>query len=121
MEKVWQLELRYLRVQPDTADRFKGWKAIFTETNAYLQYNTISFGNQPLHGVKLMAKSTHEAVIQIRIGKLDGALIAEVKIPQSENFVEVNSSLLKAQSGIQNLFIVMKSNGRAEIDWLTFK
>ncbi|RZJ20003.1 MAG: carbohydrate-binding protein [Acinetobacter sp.] len=105
----------------DTADRFKGWKTVFTENNAWVQYNTVAFGNKLLNKVKLRVKSSNEAVIQIRIGKPDGVLIAEVKIPQSENFVEVNSSLLKPQSGIQNLFIAMKSKGRVEVDWLTFR
>jgi len=105
----------------DTADKFKGWKTVFTETNAWLQYNTVAFGNKPLRSVKLMAKSSNKALIQIRIGKPDGPLIAEVKVPQSENFTEVNTPLLKRQAGIQNLFIVMKSNGRAEVDWLIFE
>lgn len=105
----------------DTVNRFKGWKAVFTESNAWLQYNNVAFGNKPLHKVKLQAKSANKAVIQIRIGKPDGPLIAEVKIPQSQNFIEVNTPLLKGQSGLQNLFVVMKSNGRVEIDWLTFE
>ncbi|RZK56164.1 MAG: carbohydrate-binding protein [Pedobacter sp.] len=105
----------------DTADRFKGWKTVFTANNAWLQYNTVAFGNKPLHSMKLKARSTNDAIIQIRIGKPDGVLIAEVKIPKSENFIDVNSSLLKLQSGIQNLFIVMKSKGRVEVDWLTFR
>ncbi|TCC93651.1 carbohydrate-binding protein [Pedobacter frigiditerrae] len=105
----------------DTADRFKGWKTVFTENNAWLQYNTVAFGNKSLHNVKLKAKSTKEVLIQIRIGKPDGLMIAEVKVPQSESFIEVNAPLLKRQTGIQNLFIVMKSNGHTELDWLTFE
>jgi hypothetical protein len=119
LDRYSQISLNGVKIDfLDTAETFKGWKTVFTENNAWLQFNTLDFGTKPLHNVKLKAKATNDALIQVRIGKFDGPLIAEVKIPQSQNFIEINTPMLKGQSGIQNLFIVMKSSGRVEIDWL---
>lgn len=105
----------------DTAATFKGWKTLFTQKDAWLQYNSINFGERPLRQIKLMAKANDGAIIELRSGSVNGAIIAEIKIPKSKDLVEVKSKVLNVQQGVQHVFVVMKSGGEAEIDWILFE
>lgn len=105
----------------DTAATFKGWKTIFTQKEAWLQYNSINFGEKPLRQIKLMAKADDGAVIELRSGSVNGAIIAEITIPKSEDLMEIKTKVSNVQKGIQHLFVVMKSGVTAEIDWISFE
>jgi len=104
----------------DTGNTFKGWQAVFTKKNAWLQYNTIDFGTKPLQNAKIKVRSRSGAVVELRSGEPNGPLIAAFSIPKAQEFKEINSSV-NMQLGIKNLFVVMKTEGEAEIDWILFK
>ncbi|RZL31896.1 MAG: carbohydrate-binding protein [Pedobacter sp.] len=105
----------------DTASTFKGWKTIFSQKEAWLQYNSINFGEKPLRQIKFMAKANDGAVVELRSGSVNGTLIAEIKIAKSEELKEFKTKVSNVQKGIQHLFVVMKSGGEAEIDWILFE
>lgn len=105
----------------DTAATFKGWKTIFTQKEAWLQYNSVNFGAKALNQIRIMAKSNDGAVIELRSGSVNGALIAEIAIPKSEELKEFKTKVSNVQKGIQHLFVVMKSGASAEIDWILFE
>lgn len=105
----------------DTANRFLGWKTIFSEPGAWVQYNTVDFGKQAFKYVSARAGSETGGTLQIRTGSVEGPVIAELVIPPHAGMELVKAPVLKFRPGIQNLFIVLKGNGRAEIDWLSFK
>ena len=104
----------------DTLNTFNGWKTIFDKQNAWIQYNTVDFGNKKLKSVRVEALSQTGGILQIRIDKADGILLAEVKIPKGTGWNSVDKRLSKYQKGIHNLVVVLKDNNPVEVDWIRF-
>jgi hypothetical protein len=104
----------------DTLNTFKGWKTKLDKQNAWIQYNTIDFGNKKPKSVKVQALSQTGCILQIRIDKTDGILLAEIKIPKSTEWNTVDAPLSKYQKGIHNLIVVLKDNNPVEVDWIRF-
>lgn len=106
----------------DALDNFKGWKTVFTNSDAWVQYNTVDFGEKPLKFVVVKALSNTGGTLQIRTNGINGVLIAEVKIPLSSNWQEIKAPVKKQQEGIQNLYVRLKENNKeVEVDWISFK
>lgn len=105
----------------DTADTFKGWKAIFSAANSWMQYNSVDFGSNKLKSVSVRALSETGGILQIRSDKMDGPVIARVKIPKSNKWRIIHSPLLEFQPGIHNLIVQLKDDNNVEIDWVSFK
>jgi len=106
----------------DPLDNFKGWKTVFNESNAWIQYDAVDFGKKTLKSVTVKALSGTGGVLQIRTKGVDGGVIAEVKIPVSANWQEVIVPAKKMEKGIQNLYITLKENNtQVEVHWISFK
>jgi hypothetical protein len=105
----------------DKLNKFNGWKTILVSGNAWIQYNTVDFGNKKLKSVRVMASSKTGGTLQIHLDKADGVLLAEVRIPASAEFKIIDSRLLKYQKGIHNLVVVLKDNNPVEVDWVSFR
>ncbi|MDR1348485.1 MAG: family 43 glycosylhydrolase [Prevotellaceae bacterium] len=105
----------------DTTDTFKGWKTILNENSAYVQYNSVNFGNDKLKTVKVNASSSTGAKLQIHTGGQNGTLIAEVNIPKNAQWSETIYNLSNVPTGIQDLFIMQDGAGAVEIDWIRFE
>ena len=105
----------------DTLNTFNGWKSILDKQYAWIRYNTVDFGSMKLKSVQVKALSQTGAILQIRLDKPDGLLLAEIKIPEGTGWNTVNSRMLKFQKGIHNLVVVLKNNNPVEVDWIQFK
>jgi hypothetical protein len=105
----------------DSLNTFRGWKAILGSKNAWIRYNTVDFGSKKLKSVKVKASSQSGGFIQIRLDKPEGTLLAEVKIPESNDLITVDARVSKYQKGIHNLVVVLKDNNPVEIDWVSFR
>jgi hypothetical protein len=104
----------------DTLNSFKGWKTILESKNSWVKYNAVDFGNNKLKKVEVKAKSVNGGTIQVRLNKVDGPVVAEVKIPKSTDWSTIEAKVSQLQSGIQNLVLVLKDSP-VEIDWIQFK
>jgi len=104
----------------DTLNRFQGWKAIFTRPNAWIQYNSVSFGKKALKSVIIRARSTTGGTIMIRTSDNPGKVAAEVTIPKGGDWREIKKSISALSPGIKNLVIQLKGDGNVEVDWLRF-
>ena len=104
----------------DSLNTFKGWKTILEAKEAWVKYNAVDFGKKGLKSIKIKALSQNGSTLQIRLDKTDGALLSEAKIPKGSDWNTVNSPVLKYQSGIHNLIVVLKGNNPVEIDWIQF-
>jgi hypothetical protein len=104
----------------DTTNTFKGWKAILSNQNSWISYNAVDFGSKELKSVRVNAASQTGGVIQIRLDKPDGLLLAEIKIPKNEDLNIVDARLLKYHKGIHNLAVILKDNSIMDIDWIQF-
>lgn len=105
----------------DTADTFKGWKTKFAEPGAWVQYNTVDFGNQPVKKMMFKMLAEQDGTLEIRTGSLTGPLLSKVDIKKTNEWMVVGSGDIKKVMGIQNLFVVLKEGKGIEIDWLRFE
>lgn len=105
----------------DTANTFKGWKTIFSAPNAWIQYNSVEFGNHKLKSVSVRTQSKTGGTLQVRLDNPDGPVIARVEIPKSYQWKTITSSLSAFKPGKHNLIVQLKDNKNIEIDWVRFK
>ena len=105
----------------DSANTFNGWKTILDSKGAWVKYNAVDFGKEKLKTVEVKAKSVNGGILQVRLDKVDGPVIAEVKISKSSGWNPVEAKVSKFQAGIHNLVVVLKDENRVEVDWVKFK
>lgn len=105
----------------DTLNTFKGWKTLFTNAGAWIQYNSVDFGNKPIKTGTVHAKAADGAVLEVRINNINGPVIAEIILPKNGEWKTVNAPVIKSEKGIKNLFVISKDNKPVEVDWLSFQ
>ena len=105
----------------DTTNTFKGWKTVFTSAGAWTQYNSVDFGKKELKTLTANVLSANGSVLQVRVTAVDGPVIAEIKIPATKEWKTIKTPVLKFQTGVKNLFVVMKGEGVGEVDWIMFQ
>jgi beta-xylosidase len=101
----------------DTANTFKGWKTVFKTPGASVQYNTVDFKNNRTKSVTVRAASTNGGTLQI---SADGAIVSEVKVPQSKEWKDIKVPVSKLKPGVHHIAVALKE-GEAECDWLMFE
>ncbi|MDR0844547.1 MAG: family 43 glycosylhydrolase [Tannerella sp.] len=99
---------------------FEGWKTILSEADAYVQYNTVDFGNKKIKKIKARVSSVSGGVLLVRVDGLNSPVVARINVPKGTQWIEVNASLLKQQKGIHNVFVSLEGEGNVEIDWISF-
>jgi xylan 1,4-beta-xylosidase len=105
----------------DTANRFEGWKTVLHGANAWVQYNSVDFGDTPLHSVSVRASSVDGGDLQVRIDAVDGPVIARLTVHGGGNgWQMVTAPLEKYQPGVHPLFLLWQNSAPVEIDWLRF-
>lgn len=105
----------------DTEQKHKGWKTTLSAPDAWIQYNRVDFGSKKISTVKVNALSQTGGVIEIRIDKIDGLLVARVDIPKNTDWNVVSSYLSEIPSGIHDLIAILKDTKTVQIDWLKFE
>jgi hypothetical protein len=105
----------------DTLDNFKGWKTIFNAPDAWLLYNSVDFGKKGMKTIAINALAKSGGTLQVRLNKATGPLLAEIKLPKNKDWKETRASVLKYETGVQNLCFVSKGNNPIEIDWVSFR
>lgn len=104
----------------DSLDTFKGWKALFQAKGAWLQYNTVDFGQSKVQSVRVRAFSPEGGKIGIRLDRPNGRLLAEVNIPKGNHWQTITVPLSHLATGIHNLVVEQLSGTPVEMDWVQF-
>lgn len=104
----------------DTVNRFNGWKTAFNKQGAWLQYNTVDF-KAGAKKVTLRGRSATGGTLQVRIDGIAGKLIAEIKLPQQQDWALQSVPLAISPKGVHHLYLVLTDDKPVEVDWLTFK
>ncbi len=105
----------------DTLNMFEGWKTILNTANACVQYNSVDFGSKRLKSVNVRASSNTGGTLLIRLDKVDGPIIARVRIPKSNEWKIISSRLSEFRRGIHNLIALLKDEDNVELDWVSFE
>ncbi|RZS65456.1 carbohydrate binding protein with CBM6 domain [Pseudobacter ginsenosidimutans] len=105
----------------DTANRFLGWKSVFEGEDAWVQYNSVDFGKQPLRWVRVRALAPEGGALQIRIQDAAGPVLAALPLGADKDWQLVKLPLFQWKPGIQHLFVTAKDNRQVAVDWIGFE
>jgi hypothetical protein len=105
----------------DTLDTFKGWKTVLDSSSAWIQYNSVDFGQTELKFIYLRAVSRRGGTVLVRLNGSTGPVIAKVRIPKTNGWRIVRSPLLAFKPGIHSLVVQLEGNDKVQIDWVRFK
>ena len=103
------------------ANKFEGWKTLLSKNGACVQYNRVNFGDSTPRKVKARVTSDNGGTLQIRINGTNGPVISEIKVPKTDKWTNIESSVRSAPTGIHDLYVSLKGNGKVEIDWISFQ
>jgi hypothetical protein len=104
----------------DSLNTFNGWKTILDTREAWVQYNSVDFGNRKFNTVHVRASSKTGGILKIRLDKPDGPVIAELKISGGAGWNTVAAHVSKLKPGIHNLIVSLKKPD-IELDWVGFE
>lgn len=110
------IQVEYL----DTKDYFKGWKTIFARPKTSLTYNTVDFGQERVEQITVRAKSSKGGTLVVRADGAQGRVIAKVRIPKSNQWINVSTAVADAPLGIHNLHVSLQKGADVQVDWLGF-
>ena len=101
----------------DLGNYFKGWKTVFYEKGAWAQYNTVQFDKAP--------KSVKVQIVPPSAGTLeilqDDKVIATVNVPSDRQIVTATAKVSGASKGLHHVKVRMASEGKVQVDWITFE
>ena len=103
------------------ANRFDGWKTVFSEQDAWIRFNQVHFGAPELQSVQVRARSSSGGILEIRRDQKNGPVIAQVKIDKGSEWNIVTAPLRHIPDGIHNLFITQLAPQEIELDWIRFE
>lgn len=105
----------------DTSNTFEGWKTILDTAGAWVQYNSVDFGKDKYNSINVRASSKTGGIIQIRLNNAEGSVIAQVEIPEGNEWNTIKVPLSGLKPGVQNLVVSLKDNKHVEVDWISFE
>ncbi len=105
----------------DTVNTFTGWKAILDKPEAWIQYNSVDFGRKGLKSVQVNASSKTGGIVEVRLNKADGPLLAKVKLHKGEGWQLSKAKVAGSPMGVANLIVISKCESPVSIDWVKFE
>lgn len=117
---------RYSQISPtgvsisfiNNSNKFEGWKSVFTRKKAWIRYNRVDFGKEPVATIRVRAKSEKGATLLLSTS--EGSRIGQISIPKSSDWMEVTTAVENAPTGICDLQCSLLKGGQVEVDWLGF-
>jgi hypothetical protein len=104
----------------DSLNTFKGWKTVFNAPNAWVQYNSVDFEKGKFKTLEANVHAINGGTFEVHLDKVNGPLVAVVKVPKGDSFSTVTAKAAGVKNGIHHLFVVSKDNS-VEVDWIRFK
>ncbi len=105
----------------DAANTFRGWKTILGRKGAWVRYDRVDFGTEPVKEIAINVRAKAAATVQVSaMAGRKGTPIATVSVPRSDRWTVVRVPVDYAPSGVQDLQVSLKKGNNVEIDWIGF-
>lgn len=104
----------------DTLNTFKGWKTIFHEKGAWVQFNSIEFKND-LQEVLFQVYAPKGASLEIQLANINNKTIAKINVPPTQSWQIVKTNVFDLKPGIHSIKVVSSDDKPVEVDLITFK
>lgn len=105
----------------DTSETFKGWKTVLSDENAWVQYNTVDFGEEELTQVEARVRAKNGGELEVHANGLEGPVIARIQISENSEWTNLEAPVSSFRSGTHNVFVELQRSSEIEIDWIRFK
>lgn len=105
----------------DTLNTFDGWMTIFNKENAWIQFNSVDFGNKKYQSINIRTLSNTGGTIQIKLKDINGPVLLDIKIPKQNDWDIIKVPINISTQGIHNLVVLLKDDKNVEIDWISFE
>jgi Glycosyl hydrolases family 43/Carbohydrate binding module (family 6) len=105
----------------DATNTFAGWKIALDGKNTWVQFDQVEFGQSGLKSVNVRSASSTGGLIEIRLDKADGPLVARVEIGKDAEWKVIEAKLQSVPTGTHNLFVIQNENNQVDLDWIRFE
>lgn len=102
----------------DDANPHAGWKTKFGDATSWVRFNGVDFGKGQQKAVEMRARSVKNRVLEVRLDKPDGPVIARVMVGASKDFRLGRGSAKGIPAGVHDVFV---TGDMAEVDWISFR
>ena len=104
----------------DTTNIRLGWKTELAKKDAWVRFNKVELKkNHKLLIVR--AKSGKNGMLEVRANALNGPVLAKINTNEISDWKNISAKLEKYKPGIQDLFVISKSENPVEVDWIKFE
>jgi arabinoxylan arabinofuranohydrolase len=104
----------------DEANPFEGWKTTFNATKSWVRFNEVDFGKGAQKTVEVRAKALGGGALEIRLDRLDGALVGRVEVGRGTEWNIASVAAKSAPAGVHDLVVSQVGAGPVEVDWVRF-
>lgn len=104
----------------DATNTFEGWKISLNGKNTWVRFDRVDFRENRLKSVNVRSASSTGGLIEIRLDKADGPLLAQVEIGKDVEWRIINAKLQGIPTGVHDLF-VSQNNNNVDLDWISFE
>jgi hypothetical protein len=105
----------------DTANKFQGWKTVFTSRQGWVQYNGVDFGARPPRTLVLRVAAAAGATLQVRLDQPTGPVLAQATVPKGQQWRELRVPVAAGRPGRHTLYIASQTDAPSELDWVRFE
>jgi hypothetical protein len=103
------------------ANPHEGWRVFLKQPGAWVQYNSVDFGAETPKNVTLRAVAEKDSVVEVRLDKPDGPLLARVDVKAGSVWNEAQAELAEAATGVHDLVVTSPDEAEVAIDWVRFQ
>src|SRR5665213_3172714 len=105
----------------DETNTFEGWKISLNGKDTWVQFDRVDFGKNGLKSVNVRSASSTGGLIEIRLDKTDGPVLAQVKIGKVSEWKVIKAKLQTVPTGVHDLVVTQNENNNVDLDWLSFE
>lgn len=105
----------------DSTKTFDGWKTVFNEKDAWVQYNSVDFSKKNYNKIILKYISEKGGILDIKLNDINSKSIATIKLPAGNQWQIFKYKVNALKKDVYNLIIVSASDNNIEVDWVSFE
>jgi hypothetical protein len=94
---------------------------LFSQSGAWVQYNTVEFGRSSPASVQLKVTSPQASKLEIRLDDANGPVIAQIQIPKENAWKLIKAPLQAGVKGQHHLIVTLKEGSGTALDWIQFE
>ena len=96
------------------------WKAVFTEKNSWVQYNSVDFCAENYNWIEIRYLAKNGGILDLRLNQPQSKVDIKIKLAAGIGWQTTRVKVKGLKTGIQNIIFSNSENKAVEIDWVRF-